>query len=166
MNKVSMITERKIDGFDASGGTMFPAVGMQTEGTTVVANFGLEPSTNPLQFRGDSQFIPITQAHLKIKTHQDGSMKSVKPPPISHAKPTFGTAPAAKVTSAFGDDRPRSARVGAHHVGPGDEDSQLEAVLKKSMQETSARKPAVEGEAKPRRDLGGRRFSGNGRRRW
>ena len=141
--------EKPIDGFDASGGTMFPAVGMQTEGTTVVANFGLEPSTNPLQFRGDSQFIPITQAHLKIKTHQDGSMKSVKPPPISHAKPTFGTAPAAKVTSAFGDHRPRSIRVGAHHIGPGNEDSQLQAVLKKSMQETTARKPKVEEEVKP-----------------
>ena len=146
--------EKPIDGFDARGGTMFPAVGMQTEGTTVVANFGLEPSTNPLRFRGDSQFIPITVppspvAHLKIKTHQDGSMKSVKQPPIPHAMPAFGTAPAAKVTSAFGDDRPRSARVGAHHIGPGDEDSQLQAVLKKSMQETTARKPEVEEEVKP-----------------
>ena len=146
--------EKPIDGFDARGGTMFPAVGMQTEGTTVVANFGLEPSTNPLRFRGDSQFIPITVppspvAHLKIKTHQDGSMKSVKQPPIPHAMPAFGTAPAAKVTSAFGDDRPRSARIGAHHIGPGDEDSQLQAVLKKSMQETTARKPEVEEEVKP-----------------
>lgn len=158
--------EKPIDGFDARGGTMFPGVGMQTEGTAVVANFGLEPSTNPFRYQGDSDFIPITippstthtQKETEIHSSEGALQGSAKlsgavhhePTPIPcGAKPTFGNAQVARVTSGFGDDRPRSARVGAHQVRHGDEDSQLEAVLKKSMQETSARKPAQDMQAKP-----------------
>jgi len=155
--------EKPIDEFDARGGTMFPAVGMQTEGTAVVANFGLDPSTNPFQYQGDSQFIPITippsATDKEAKSHQSegalqASAKSIpvhhEPTPNDHnAKPTLGNSSIARVTSGFGGDHPRSARVGAHHIGPGDEDSQLEAVLKKSMEETSARKRGENREAKP-----------------
>ena len=158
--------EKPIDGFDARGVTMFPGVGMQTEGTAVVANFGIEPSTNPFRYQGDSDFIPITippsasQTHKETKSHSsEGASQGTaklsgavhhEPTPIPYnAKPTFGNSQVARVTSGFGDDRPRSARVGAHQVRPGDEDSQLEAVLKKSMQETSARKPEKNVQAKP-----------------
>ena len=156
--------EKPIDGFDARGGTMFPGVGMQTEGTTVVANFGLEPSTNPFRYQGDSEFLPITlplsATHEETKSHLSegalqGSAKLSSPvhhgstPSPRDTRPSFGNAPVARVTSGFGDDRPRSARVGAHQVRPGDEDSQLEAVLKKSMQETSGRKSVENVEAKP-----------------
>lgn len=158
--------EKPIDGFDARGGTMFPGVGMQTEGTAVVANFGLEPSTNPFRYQGDSDFIPITippsathtrketKSHSSEGAFQDsaklsGAVHHESTPIPYGAKPTFDNSQVARVTSGFGDDRPRSARVGAHQVRPGDEDSQLEAVLKKSMQETSAMKSAQNVQAKP-----------------
>ena len=158
--------EKPIYGFDARGGTMFPGVGMQTEGTAVVANFGLEPSTNPFRYQGDSDFIPITlppsAAHsrketkihssegaLQVSAKLSGAVLHERTPLPYSTEPIFGNSQVARVTSGFGVDRPRSARVGAYQVRPGDEDSQLEAVLKKSMQETSARKPAQNVQAKP-----------------
>jgi len=146
--------ERPIDGFDARGSAMFPSVGMETQGTNLVANFGLDPTT-PLRFKGNAEFLPITlpitrAADKSIDEDPNTIEDADGQVPLSKSPSDVSNCTPAVIRSDYGDDHLRSAVVGdnndrgAQTVRPGDEDSELEAVLKKSMDETSARVPDAE----------------------
>jgi len=146
--------ERPIDGFDARGSAMFPSVGMETQGTNLVANFGLDPTT-PLRFKGNAEFLPITlpitrAADKSIDEDPNTIEDADGQVPLSKFPSDVSNCTPAVIRSDYGDDHLRSAVVGdnndrgAQTVRPGDEDSELEAVLKKSMDETSARVPDAE----------------------
>ena len=146
-------SDTPISGFDDRGNTLFPAVGMETEGTSLVANFGLDQTT-PLRFPGDAHFVPITITRAteeeSISEQSNASIDAVKPPFLSDSPSGMSNSTAAPVTTYFGDYRLKSVSLGhtdlrgVRSVTPGSEDSQLDAVLKRSMDETTLMDPDLE----------------------
>lgn len=118
-------SDRRIVGFEPDGHHIFPSVGMLTEGTDVVANFGLDPAI-PFLWEGDSSFVPITITSDAKSVASIGEGKggvSRDEPGKSRAD---GTNFRESANSSFLEDR-------AKH-----EKSQYDAVIQKSIEEAHA----------------------------